>query len=83
MMKAYPKLTIDISAFTDDIGSEEDNLKLSIARAEKAKEYLMTKSVDSTRIKASGKGEQNPIDTNATEIGRQKNRRVVFTLNKE
>lgn len=83
MMKAYPKLTIDISAFTDDIGSEEDNLKLSIARAEKAKEYLMTKSVDSTRIKASGKGEQNPIDSNATEIGRQKNRRVVFTLNKE
>ena len=43
----------------------------------------MTKSVDSTRIKASGKGEQNPIDRNATEIGRQKNRRVVFTLNKE
>jgi len=82
MMKAYPKLTIDISAFTDDIGSKEDNMKLSAARAEKAQAYLISKSIDSSRIKAKGYGEDNPIDSNATEIGRQKNRRVVFTLNK-
>lgn len=83
MMKAYPKLTIDISAFTDDIGSKEDNLKLSLSRAEKAKEYLMSKSIDASRINANGFGEDNPIDTNATELGRQKNRRAVFQLSKQ
>ena len=82
MMKAFPKLELDISAFTDDIGSEADNLKLSVSRAETAKKYLVEQGVDPEKIKVNGYGESKPIDTNATEIGRQKNRRVVFKLNK-
>jgi outer membrane protein OmpA-like peptidoglycan-associated protein len=82
MMKAFPKLELDISAFTDDIGSVEANIKLSQSRAETAKKYLVDLGIDPEKIKSNGYGESNPIDTNATEIGRQKNRRVVFKLNK-
>jgi OOP family OmpA-OmpF porin len=82
MMKVFPKLELDISAFTDDIGSFEDNIKLSVLRAETAKKFLVDLGIDQEKVKANGYGESNPIDTNATEIGRQKNRRVVFKLNK-
>ena len=61
---------------TDSVGSEAYNNRLSLARAESVKAYLVSKGVDIKRVRAVGKGESQPIVDNATKEGRAKNRRV-------
>lgn len=61
---------------TDSIGTEAYNLRLSLARAESVKAYLVSKGIDAQRIRIEGKGESEPIADNATKEGRAKNRRV-------
>ncbi|MBU1374071.1 MAG: OmpA family protein [Bacteroidetes bacterium] len=73
-------LSLKLAGHTDSKGSEAYNMKLSKERAESVKTYLVSKMVNPSRIEATGYGETQPIDTNATEAGRQNNRRVEFTL---
>jgi adhesin transport system outer membrane protein len=61
---------------TDSVGSEEFNNRLSLARAESVKSYLVGKGVDVKRVRAVGKGQSRPIADNVTEESRAKNRRV-------
>ncbi len=61
---------------TDSVGSEAYNNRLSLARAESVKTYLVSKGVDVKRVRAVGRGESQPIADNATKEGRAKNRRV-------
>lgn len=72
--------SLKLAGHTDNVGSNEANLKLSKARAESVKAYLVDKGANASRIEATGYGESQPIATNKTAAGRQQNRRVEFTL---
>ena len=72
--------SLKLAGHTDNIGSDENNLRLSKDRAESVKAYLVSKGANPSRIEATGYGESQPIASNKTAEGRQKNRRVEFTL---
>ena len=72
---------LQLAGHTDDVGSAAANLKLSKGRTQAIKDYLVSKGADASRIKATGYGKSRPLASNKTEEGRQKNRRVEFTLN--
>jgi len=61
---------------TDSIGSDKYNQRLSERRAAAVKEYLVSKGIPASKITTIGKGESQPVATNKTAEGRQKNRRV-------
>jgi OOP family OmpA-OmpF porin len=65
---------------TDSIGSDAYNQKLSVRRAESVKSYLVSKGVEPNRIYTEGKGEKQPVASNKTKDGRQKNRRVEIEV---
>ncbi len=60
----------------DAIGTDAYNQKLSVARSEAVKAYLVSKGVEKNRIYTEGKGESSPVADNKTAEGRAKNRRV-------
>lgn len=71
---------LKLAGHTDNTGSMELNLRLSKERAEAVKTYLVEKGANASRIEATGYGPNQPIASNKTAEGRQKNRRVEFTL---
>ncbi len=72
--------TLKLAGHTDNIGSAAANLKLSKDRAESVKAYLVSQGANPSRIEATGYGAAQPIAENKTAEGRQKNRRVEFTI---
>lgn len=80
VMIQEPTWKLQIIGHTDNKGSEEYNLDLSTRRANSVKKYLIYKGVKEEVITSEGKGETEPIDTNDTEQGREKNRRVEFII---
>ncbi|RYY55024.1 MAG: OmpA family protein [Chitinophagaceae bacterium] len=72
--------TLKLAGHTDNIGSAAANMKLSKERAESVKAYLVGKGANASRIEATGYGAAQPIESNKTAEGRQKNRRVEFTM---
>ncbi len=80
LMKLKKKLRIEIGGHTDNIGEDEDNLILSSNRAKSVKKYLISHGTPSSRIQTKGYGESQPIADNATEKGRQKNRRTEVKI---
>jgi OOP family OmpA-OmpF porin len=76
-MKNLPEdATIQVTGYTDSVGTEEYNRDLSMRRAQAAKDYLVSNGVAENRIVLSGMGESNPIASNDTAEGRAMNRRV-------
>ena len=65
---------------TDSIGSDAYNQKLSVRRAESVKAYLVSKGIEPNRVYTEGKGEKQPVASNKTSDGRQKNRRVEIEV---
>ena len=65
---------------TDSIGTDAYNEKLSMRRANSVKAYLQGKGIEASRIYTEGKGEKQPVESNATSEGRAKNRRVEIEV---
>ncbi len=88
LMKAYntlhlnPDLEVQIQGHTDNRGKKAMNEKLSLSRAESVKAWLVAKGIDAMRITTKGFGPDKPIADNATDEGRQKNRRIDFVRTK-
>jgi outer membrane protein OmpA-like peptidoglycan-associated protein len=80
ILNKYPDTTIKVVGYTDNTGSESYNQQLSEQRANAVKNALVVKNVQAARISALGMGESNPIADNATEGGRQINRRVAIII---
>lgn len=73
-------LSVEIGGHTDDVGSDEDNLELSEARAQAVRKYLIEQGVPNGSITARGYGETRPRADNANEAGRARNRRTEFRV---
>ncbi len=71
---------ITILGHTDSQGNEDYNVKLSQRRADAVRQYLISRGVDQTKVKAEGKGKAEPIADNASPEGRANNRRVEIVL---
>jgi OmpA-OmpF porin, OOP family len=65
---------------TDSVGSDAFNQKLSVARAESVKNYLVGAGVEKNRVYTEGKGKKQPVADNKTDDGRAKNRRVEIEV---
>lgn len=79
-LKRYPERTVLIEGHTDSIGSETYNLGLSQRRADTVKKALMARGISSSQLTSSGYGESHPVASNATDAGRQENRRVEIVI---
>jgi len=80
ILQRYPETRLEVNGYTDSRGSEAYNMDLSERRAEAVRRALVDSGVDPRRIAARGYGASMPITTNATETGRQLNRRVTIEI---
>jgi len=80
ILKDNPGISIEISGHTSSEGDIERNLTLSLKRAEAVKSYLTKRGIADGRILTIGHGSDVPLADNATEEGRQKNRRIEFRI---
>ena len=80
LMLSNPNMIIELSAHTDDRGSDAFNMRLSQRRGERAKNYLIGKGIAPNRLQAVGYGKRKPIVPNDTEANRFINRRVEFKI---
>jgi OOP family OmpA-OmpF porin len=72
--------SLKLGGHTDNVGNATKNMALSKDRAESVKQYLVNQGANPSRIEAVGYGPTQPIASNKTKAGRQKNRRVEFTI---
>ena len=82
-LKGQPTMQVLIEGHTDSKGSDPYNLRLSRARANSVRSYLITQGVEGSRLTAQGFGETQPVASNTSEEGRAENRRVEFKVIKQ
>jgi OOP family OmpA-OmpF porin len=80
ILKKYPDMQVEVAGHTDSMGTEAYNLKLSDGRAAAVREYFISKGVPETQLTSKGYGEAEPVADNATEDGREHNRRVELRI---
>jgi len=80
LLSENPKIIVEISGHTDNIGSANYNKKLSGDRAKSVVDYLISKGIAASRLTSKGYGFDMPIAPNDTEVGRQMNRRTEFKI---
>lgn len=82
ILNLVPFIELEINGYTDNIGIETANQKLSEKRAARVRDYLVTLGVAGERIKIFGRGETDPIASNQTADGRSQNRRIEIIFYK-
>lgn len=81
ILQQHPELSeIMVEGHTDAVGTAEYNRRLSQARATTVVKWLWARGIERLRLRPVGRGFDEPIDTNETAVGRQKNRRVEFHI---
>ncbi len=80
VLNRYPNTVVHILGYTDSVGSEQYNQRLSRLRADAVADYLASRGVSRDRLRPVGRGEMDPRASNATEAGRQLNRRVEIVI---
>lgn len=80
VLNENPTLKLEIKGHTDNIGKQEDNIKLSSSRAKSVVDYLVSKGINAARLTHKGFGATQPIADNNTEEGKAKNRRTEFVI---
>ena len=83
VLKSRPTMTVRIEGHTDVRGTHAHNMQLSAGRAESVRQHLVGLGVDPSRMDAKGFGPDQPIETNKTAAGREKNRRVEFFITQQ
>lgn len=79
-MKQYPEVKILIQGHTDNVGSEENNMKLSQERAKSVAGELIKSGIQAERLKTKGFGESMPLVSNDSDENRRRNRRTEFII---
>ena len=79
-LEDYEGTSVLVFGHTDSTGDVELNQSLSERRADAARTFLLGAGLENDRVSAVGRGEQDPVDTNETEAGRQANRRVLIAI---
>jgi OOP family OmpA-OmpF porin len=79
-LAAQPELRVEIQGYTDSVGGDDYNLRLSQRRADAVKFYLVSKGANGSALSARGYGKANPLVSNDTAENRAKNRRVAFEV---
>jgi len=77
-LNKYPNKKVYVEGHTDSVGT--NNYAFGLGRANNVKDYLISQGISASIIKATSKGEDEPIATNATDEGRAKNRRIEITI---
>ena len=80
ILKKYPDSNILIAGHTDADGSDKYNQTLSEQRAKSVSDYTLMQGISSSRLSTVGLGENEPVETNATESGKKQNRRVEIAI---
>jgi outer membrane protein OmpA-like peptidoglycan-associated protein len=83
ILLSHPNWHLTIEGYTDNSGTPEKNLALSMDRANAVASYLISKGVDKQHVTAIGYGQEHPIADNRTEKGKAANRRVELKLSLE
>ena len=82
-LKVNQSMVIEIRGYTDNVGEDAMNQRLSQDRAKAVYAWLTAKGIPVTRVSYKGFGETNPIASNDTEDGRKQNRRTEFYIVKK
>jgi outer membrane protein OmpA-like peptidoglycan-associated protein len=83
ILQQFPEMHITVEGHTDNVGSEEYNLKLSEKRAKSVLDFLVREGVTAERMELKGYGMSQPVASNETAQGRQQNRRVDLVIREE
>jgi outer membrane protein OmpA-like peptidoglycan-associated protein len=77
---AHPDLRVQVEGYTDNVGGEQYNQKLSEQRADTVQSFLIAQGLSPQNVSAIGYGMSNPVADNSTAAGRQQNRRVEMVV---
>jgi outer membrane protein OmpA-like peptidoglycan-associated protein len=83
IVSGHPGLRLDVEGYTDSVGGDDYNQRLSEHRGEAVRDYLTGEGMAAGSVTAKGFGKTQPVATNATAAGRQQNRRVEIVISGE